>query len=143
MIVCYDKIWTTLDPKDTELTEMELLDACDVHLIFLHPGIFAKLVLKKKHTAITQSASKGSPPENPQWTMGNQEQTTDITRKLTDSALLKLYLNIQDNNTTDVLQHEKPLPPSPSKASTVLSSTDAQTGTTSSIIDTSNDNHLC
>ena len=48
LIVCYDKIWTTLDPKDTELTEMELLDACDVHLIFLHPGIFAKLVLQKE-----------------------------------------------------------------------------------------------
>ena len=40
LIVYYDKIWTTLDPKDTELSEMELLNACDVHLIFLRPGLY-------------------------------------------------------------------------------------------------------
>ena len=71
--------------------------------------------------------------------MGTQEDTTEITGKLTDSALLKLYLNIQDNSTTDVLHHKRPVAPLPSKATVESSPTDAQTVTALPIIDTSKD----
>ena len=74
LIVCYDKIWTTLDPQYKELMEIELLDACDVHLIFLRPGIFPELVLKKKCSVTKPSASKESLLEFPQWTTGIQEK---------------------------------------------------------------------
>ena len=97
LIVCYDKIWTTLDPQDRQLMEMELLDACNMHLILLRPGIFAELVLKKKHSVATLSASKESPPEFPNWTTGMQEKSSELSDKVADSALLKLYLNIQDS----------------------------------------------
>ena len=101
LIVCYDKIWTTLDSPDKILSDMELLDTCDVHLIFLRPGIFTELRLKKKYQTPRSSSLTESPPEFPNWTADNLENPTDMNKKL-DSALLKLYLNIQDHSTTGV-----------------------------------------
>ena len=105
-LVCYDKIWTTLNSPDKKLSEMELLDACNVHLIFLRPGIFAELILKKKYQISKTPSPNESPPEFPQWTMNNQNKSTDLNKKLADSALLKLYLNIQDSGMTSVSEHE-------------------------------------
>ena len=106
LIVCYDKIWTTLDSPDKTLSDMELLDTCDVHLIFLRPGIFAELILKKKYQTPRSSSLTESPPEFPNWTADSPEKSTDMNKKLADSTLLKLYLNIQDSGTTDVSEHD-------------------------------------
>ena len=103
LIVCYDKIWTILDPQDKQLMEMELLDACDVHLIFLRPGIFAELVLKKKHFVATRSAQKESPLEFPNWTTGTQEKSADLLDKLADSTPLKLY---EDNIKSETVEQQ-------------------------------------
>ena len=45
MIVCYDCVWTTINPQHT-LSINELLDICDLHLVFLRPGIYGELKLK-------------------------------------------------------------------------------------------------
>ena len=85
---------------------MELLDTCDVHLIFLRPGIFTELRLKKKYQTPRSLLSPGSPPEFLNWTAENPENSTNMNKKLADSALLKLYLNIQDRSTTDIPEHD-------------------------------------
>ena len=47
-IMCTDHVWTTIE-SEIPLTINELLDVCDLKLLFLRPGIFGKLKLKKKH----------------------------------------------------------------------------------------------
>ena len=51
LVVCRDWYWCTFDiPK--ELSIGSILDTCDLHLIYLRPGIFAELTLKKETRAI-------------------------------------------------------------------------------------------
>ena len=55
------------------------------------------LVLKKKHHAVAAKSVKESPPEFPEWTSNMEQQSLDMSDKLANSALLKLYLNIKDD----------------------------------------------
>ena len=95
---------------ESEIGIDELLDACDLHLVFLHPGIIGELKLKKKFGSVRP---KTSPPEFPQWasdhmgtdsdnnekeaTTGN-DSGTDAIEGFKNSTLLKAFLNIPDEN---------------------------------------------
>ena len=79
----------------------EILDACDLHLIYLHPGVFAKLKLKKKHGML----SSFSPPEFPEWTSYtdscppdkesvNNSTTNNMRDEVDDTVLLNTFLNV-------------------------------------------------
>ena len=78
----------------------QLLDACDLHLIYLRPGIFGELTLKKgKSTSMLFS----SPPEFPTWTPDMvQGNILDMPclEGFVDSKLLKTYLNINNDDET-------------------------------------------
>ena len=79
----------------------EILDACDLHLIYLQPGVFAELKLKKKHGKLDAF----SPPKFPEWTShgsscsGNHQtdhdNLDDTSLDFDQSALLKAFLNIK------------------------------------------------
>ena len=95
LLVYHDCYWTTLQPKDN-MTLSELLEACDVYLVYLRPGIFGELRLKKKYTGITEFAS--SLPEFPSWS-GEGADTTIVSmpglKGFVDNDLLYTYLNIK------------------------------------------------
>ena len=95
MIVCYDRVWTTINPQHT-LSINELLDVCDLHLVFLRPGIYSELKLKRQHGSLPPPISNPSPPEFLAWTE-NVSSTTSLPnlKGFVDSDLLKQYLNIK------------------------------------------------
>ena len=74
-----------------------LLNSCDLHFVYLKPGLFGELVPKKK---VTLSASL---PEFPNWT-SDQSSCVSISQLpglegfVGDSALLKMFLNICDDS---------------------------------------------
>ena len=96
VIICTDKNWSTLEPEGTMMVET-LLNSCDLHFVYLKPGLFSELVPKKKVT------SSASPPEFPNWT-SDQSSCVSISQLpglegfVGDSALLKTFLNICDNS---------------------------------------------
>ena len=69
VIICMDKNWSTLEPGGT-MTVETLLNSCDLHFVYLKPGLFGELVLKKKVALST------SPPEFPNWT---SDQTSCVS----------------------------------------------------------------
>ena len=73
IVVCYDRYWTTLEPEG-EIGIDELLDACDLHLVFLCPGVFGELKLKKKFGRVRP---KTSPPEFLQWASDHMSLVND------------------------------------------------------------------
>ena len=66
-VVCNDRVWTTIE-SDIPLTINKHLDVCDLKLVFLRPGIFGELKLKKKHGQLPPLIVEHSPPEFPTWT---------------------------------------------------------------------------
>ena len=96
VIICMDKNWSTLEPGGT-MTLETLLNSCDLHFVYLKPGLFGELVPKKKVT------SSASPPEFPNWT-SDQSSCVSISQLpglegfVGDSALLKTFLNICDDS---------------------------------------------
>ena len=83
------------------MTVETLLNSCDLHFVYLKPGLFRELVLKKKVVSST------SPPEFPNWT-SDQTSCVSISQLpglegfVGDSALLKMFLNIcDDSNDTE------------------------------------------
>ena len=99
IVICRERNWSTLEPEGTMTTE-QLLDACDLHLIYLRPGIFGELTLKKgKSTSMLTS----SPPEFPAWSSNMVQGNILVMPGLegfVDSELLKTYLNINDEGET-------------------------------------------
>ena len=43
--VCYDRYWCTFTPSD-DMNIYAILDACDLHLVYIRPGVFATLCPK-------------------------------------------------------------------------------------------------
>ena len=66
-LICYDHVWTTINPQHT-LSINELLDVCDLHFVFLRPGIYSELKLKRQHGCLPPPIIDPSPPEFPAWT---------------------------------------------------------------------------
>ena len=96
LVICREINWSTLEPEGPMNTE-QLLDACDLHLIYLRPGIFRELRLKKGKS---RDMLDSSPPEFPTWTTDMvQGNILDMPRLegFVDSPLLKTYLNINDD----------------------------------------------
>ena len=62
VVVCHSRYWCTFE-NSPEMPIESILDACDLHLVYLHPGIFGALQLKKCHGSLTSF----SPPEFPDW----------------------------------------------------------------------------
>ena len=61
VVICKERYWCTFEP-DESMDIYVLLYCCDLHLVYLRPGIFAQLRLKKHHNTLK------SPPEFPNWT---------------------------------------------------------------------------
>ena len=96
MIVCYDRVWTTINPQHT-LSINELLDMCDLHLVFLRPGIYSELKLKKQHGCLPPPITDPSPPEFPAWSQNDSQMLSlPNLEGFVDSDLLKQYLNIKE-----------------------------------------------
>ena len=100
LVICREQNWSTLEPEGTMTTE-QLLDACDLHLIYLRPGIFGELTLKKGKS---MSMLTSSPPEFPAWSsdmvQGNILDMPGL-EGFVDSELLKTYLNINEGETLE------------------------------------------
>ena len=95
VIACYDCLWTTIDSQ-YELTIGEILDVCDVHLAFLHPGMFGDPKLKKRHGTMPLPSVDPSPPEFPAWSNTVQSIVNlPGLQCFIDSDLLQTYLNIK------------------------------------------------
>ena len=63
VVICDNRYWCSFDnPPDMPIEA--ILDACDLHLVYLWPGMFGELQLKKCHGSLTSF----SPPEFPVWT---------------------------------------------------------------------------
>ena len=60
VVICKERYWCTFEP-DESMDIYALLDCCDLHLVYLCPGIFAQLWLKKRCNI------QKSPPEFPNW----------------------------------------------------------------------------
>ena len=74
----------------------EILDVCDVHLAFLHPGAFGELKLKKCCGTLPSPSLDPSPPEFPAWS--NTVQSIPDTSGLqgfVNCDILQAYLNIK------------------------------------------------
>ena len=94
VVICRSRNWSTLEPEGPMTTE-ELLDTCDLHLIYLKPGIFGELLPKKSAVFVKQS-----PPEFPIWYIENTDVsvwTMPNPGKSMDNELLNMYLNIEDS----------------------------------------------
>ena len=102
VVVCKDRYWSTFDINEDMLIG-EILDACDLHFIYLRPGVFAELKLKKKHGTLTSF----SPLKFPEWTMNadcpnhDEDDSIDPTDRDTSDikadnlALIRVFLNIE------------------------------------------------
>ena len=96
MIVCYDRVWTTINPQHT-LSINELLDVCDLHLVFLRLGIYSELKLKKQNGCLPPLTTDPSSPEFPAWSENDSQMLSLPNLKgSVDSDLLKQYLNIKE-----------------------------------------------
>ena len=98
VIICMDKNWSTLEPEGTMSLET-LLNSCDLHFVYLKPGLLGELSPKKNVSKLVLSTS---PPEFPNWT---SDQTSVSISKfpglegfIGDSALLRTFLNICDDS---------------------------------------------
>ena len=68
-----------------------LLDCCDLHLVYLHPGIFAQLRLKKRRNI------QKSPPEFPNWSKDeSSENMGDVGFTSYNNFLLHHFQNPTD-----------------------------------------------
>ena len=47
LVICYDSCWSTLENGESMSVD-ELLDACDLHFVYLRLGIFGELHLKRR-----------------------------------------------------------------------------------------------
>ena len=109
-IICNDRVWTTIK-SDVPLTINELLDICDLKLVFLRPGIFGELKLKRKHGKLPPLIVEHSPPEFPAWTdtqpgelssityLPNMEATQNTEQSVTET-IIKQEVSDTDNNTS-------------------------------------------
>ena len=97
MIVCRDCFWSTIEPEGTMPSDV-LMEACDLHLVYLRPGIFGELVPKTKHSQKSStSIAEVSPPEFPAWSDNNTSFVVHSVPELSgfvDTDLLRTYLNI-------------------------------------------------
>ena len=48
LIICRNRYWCTAETSET-MTVDDMLKLCDLHLIYIRPGIFRELVLKRKY----------------------------------------------------------------------------------------------
>ena len=85
------------------MTLNELLDASDVYLVYLRPGIFGELRLKRKYTDVSELPI--SPPEFPAWSNNGDNNTTIVSMPglegFVDNELLYTYLNIKQSPSED------------------------------------------
>ena len=83
LVICRNCYWCTFEIK-SNMDIHEVLDACDLHLIYIHLGIFASLRLKQRHSA------KISPPEFPAWTShgGDSSESSPTSVHIDTSQLL-------------------------------------------------------
>ena len=123
VVVCRDRYWCTFD-IDEDMSIGAILDVCDLHFIYLCPGIFVELKLKRKHGTL----SSFSPPEFPEWTFQGDsysedrallDSMTNISEPSTcdDNALLHAFLNINDTTDSNIPggnQDKNAAPPSAS-----------------------------
>ena len=75
VIIGMDKNWSTLELEGTMSVE-KLLNSCDLHFVYLKPGLFGELTPKKKISEVLPSIS---PPEFPNWT-SDQPSTISISK---------------------------------------------------------------
>ena len=74
VVICHSRYWCMFDnPLDMPIKS--ILDACDLHLVYLRPGIFGELRLKKWHGSLTRF----SPPEFPAWSGNALINKTDLS----------------------------------------------------------------
>ncbi len=78
------------------MTTDELLDVCDLKLVFLRPGIYGELKLKRKFGQGTTLILEHSPPEFPAFSESQLEvfNLPDLSG-FVDSSLLNTFLNIK------------------------------------------------
>ena len=70
VVICKERYWCTFEPNES-MDIYAVLDCCDLQFVYLQPGIFAKLRLKKHR--ITQR----SPPEFPECTQCESPRNTE------------------------------------------------------------------
>ena len=108
VIVCNQRYWSTVEPEG-QMEIQELLDVCDLHFIYLRPGIFAELRPKKRIRM-----RKPSPPEFPHWSASGDHDHDNMrgAEEFVNSPLLQMYLNCktdgdiqsEDNMSVDFLR---------------------------------------
>ena len=87
MVICKERYWCTFEP-DESMDIYAVLDCCDLHFVYLRPGIFAQLWLKKCHI------KQRSPPEFPEWTQCESPRNTEDNGSISaNTSLINHSLN--------------------------------------------------
>ena len=94
IVVCRDRYWCTGNFPDNMCLD-EILANCDLHLIYLRPGIFGELRLKKK---FGETIPMISPPEFPVWSTEDSQNSTDDSLGNSTNNLLLTFLNVNPDN---------------------------------------------
>ena len=91
IVVCRERYWYTGEFPE-EMCIDEILARCDLHLVYIRPGIFGELKLKKKYG---DTIPLISPPEFPAWSTDVNTSTAENSMLENSSAnLLSTFLNI-------------------------------------------------
>ena len=69
----------------------DMLKMCDLHMVYIKPGIFGELVLKKKYGSLLPTIT---PPEFPSWTDNAAEEPSNDSVDVSSHSLLNTFLNI-------------------------------------------------
>ena len=82
VVICKERYWCTFEP-DESMDIYVVLDCCDLHFVYLRPGIFAQLRLKKHRS------TQRSPPEFPESTTSESPRNTEDSGSISANTSLQ------------------------------------------------------